>query len=237
MGVSGVHKLTERQKEILRLLLEGYDAKSAARQIGISVHTVNEHLREARRSLAVSSSREAARLLREAEVGTPNNTRPHSMGVVGPTSGRSLLSEASLRSREAYIGVALMIALAAVMIALSVGNGGASSSPPKASPKVVATKPSAGGIIRPGAFTLAVTFDQPMIDGNYSFVQVSPETYPRCEPRPQLSPDARTFTLRCTAEPDHRYELWFNRSPYMNFKSLSGAPAHPYQLRFRASSC
>ena len=129
-----------------------------------------------------------------------------------------------------------MIALAAAMIALSIGNGGASSSPSNASPKVVATTPSVESIIRPGAFTLAVTFDKPMIDGNYSFVQVSPETFPKCEPRPQLSPDARTFTLRCMAEPNHRYELWFNRSPYMNFKSLSGAPAQPYQLKFRAAS-
>jgi len=196
---------------------------------------VNEHLREARRSLGVSSSREAARLLRDAEVGTSNSERPKSLEVVRPGSVRSLLSGASLKRRAAYIGVALMIALAAAMIALSIGDGGASSRPSNASPKVVATKPSAGDTIRPGPFTLAVTFDKPMIDGNYSFVQVSPETYPRCEPRPQLSPDAQTFTLRCTAKPDHRYEVWFNRSPHMNFKSLSGAPAQPYHLRFRAA--
>ena len=70
MGVGDVQNLTPRQKEILRLLLNGYDAKSAGRELGISVHTVNEHLREARRHLGVSSSREAARMLRQAE-GTP----------------------------------------------------------------------------------------------------------------------------------------------------------------------
>ena len=42
-------KLTPRQKEILRLLSNGFDAKSAGRELDISVHTVNEHLREARR--------------------------------------------------------------------------------------------------------------------------------------------------------------------------------------------
>jgi len=38
-----------------------------ARHFGHSVHTINEWLRNARRKLAVSSSREATRLLRERE--------------------------------------------------------------------------------------------------------------------------------------------------------------------------
>jgi DNA-binding CsgD family transcriptional regulator len=63
--------LTEREKETLRLLLQGYDAKSIARRLDLSVHTINERLRDARRKLALSSSREAARLLTEAERATP----------------------------------------------------------------------------------------------------------------------------------------------------------------------
>jgi len=58
-----VSRLSEREREVLRLLLAGHDAKSAARSLGISVHAVNERLREARRKLGVSSSREAARIL------------------------------------------------------------------------------------------------------------------------------------------------------------------------------
>ncbi len=59
--------LTEKEKQTLRLLLSGYDAKSMARHLGLSVHTVNERLRDARRKLGTSSSREAARMLREGE--------------------------------------------------------------------------------------------------------------------------------------------------------------------------
>jgi len=59
--------LSEREKETLRLLLGGHDAKSAATALGLSVHTVNERLREARRKLGVGSSREAARVLARAE--------------------------------------------------------------------------------------------------------------------------------------------------------------------------
>lgn len=55
--------LSEREKEALRLLLVGHDAKSIANTLGLSVYTVNDRLRDARRKLGVSSSREAARRL------------------------------------------------------------------------------------------------------------------------------------------------------------------------------
>ena len=46
--------LSEREKEALRLLLVGHDAKSIAGTLGLSVHTVNDRLRDARRKLGVS---------------------------------------------------------------------------------------------------------------------------------------------------------------------------------------
>lgn len=65
----GYQTLTEKEKQTLRLIVRGHDAKSSARHLGLSVHTVNERLRDARRKLEVSSSREAARLLLEKEGG------------------------------------------------------------------------------------------------------------------------------------------------------------------------
>jgi len=59
--------LSDREKAVLRLLGQGHDAKSTARELGISVHAVNERLRNTRRKLGVSSSREAARLLISSE--------------------------------------------------------------------------------------------------------------------------------------------------------------------------
>ncbi|KUR73674.1 hypothetical protein AQZ52_01515 [Novosphingobium fuchskuhlense] len=75
--------LSEKEKETLRLLLAGHDAKSMARHFGLSVHTVNERLREARRKLAVSSSREAARLLHEIEGQAPESLGDKALGAVG----------------------------------------------------------------------------------------------------------------------------------------------------------
>ncbi|CAM8666679.1 MAG: DUF4019 domain-containing protein [Sphingobium sp.] len=63
--------LSEKEKQTLRLIVRGHDAKSIARSLGLSVHTINERLRDARRKMAVSSSREAARMLLEAESGDP----------------------------------------------------------------------------------------------------------------------------------------------------------------------
>jgi DNA-binding CsgD family transcriptional regulator len=63
----GCHALTEKEKQTLRLIVRGHDAKSIAQNLNLSVHTINERLRDARRKMAVSSSREAARLLFEVE--------------------------------------------------------------------------------------------------------------------------------------------------------------------------
>lgn len=72
--------LTEKEKQTLRLMVRGHDAKSMARSLGLSVHTINERLRDARRKMAVSSSREAARLLLEAEGDDASSASPELLG-------------------------------------------------------------------------------------------------------------------------------------------------------------
>ncbi len=72
--------LTEKEKQTLRLIVRGHDAKSTARSLGLSVHTINERLRDARRKMAVSSSRAAARLLLEVEGGAVVAPTPDLLG-------------------------------------------------------------------------------------------------------------------------------------------------------------
>lgn len=79
----GFGALTEKEKQTLRLIVRGHDAKSVARSLGLSVHTINERLRDARRKMAVSSSREAARLLFESEGGAPAAPTPELFGDRG----------------------------------------------------------------------------------------------------------------------------------------------------------
>lgn len=73
--------LSDREKAVLRLLATGHDAKSIARELGLSVHTINEYLRAARRKLGVSSSREAARLFQAEEAHAPENIGDKQFGV------------------------------------------------------------------------------------------------------------------------------------------------------------
>lgn len=79
-AVESFWALTEKEKQTLRLIVRGHDAKSVARSLGLSVHTINERLRDARRKMAVSSSREAARLLLEAEGGGSVSPYPDLFG-------------------------------------------------------------------------------------------------------------------------------------------------------------
>lgn len=121
----GIARLTEREKATLRLLAHGHDAKSAARQLELSVHTVNERLRDARRKLDVSSSREAARLLARAEGGHPEFLVPRPFGVSDPATGGHLSGKAPqprwVAGRHAWLigGIVTLSLLLASMLLLS----------------------------------------------------------------------------------------------------------------------
>lgn len=60
-------RLTEREKEALRLWLDHKSAKEIAIDLGISHHAVEKRLKMARTKLDAGSSLEAARMLAEAE--------------------------------------------------------------------------------------------------------------------------------------------------------------------------
>jgi DNA-binding CsgD family transcriptional regulator len=79
---SGLETLTEREKDVLRLLASGFEVKTAAEHLNISANTANERLREARRKLHASSSRHAARLLAQHEAMDPKKSGDRFAGVV-----------------------------------------------------------------------------------------------------------------------------------------------------------
>ena len=129
----GYQALTEKEKQTLRLIVCGHDAKSTARQLGLSVHTINERLRVARRKLSVSSSREAARQLLAKEGGGPDFLVGKQMGEAGaaagvpdhdaPNDGR----EASTRFAWAIKGVVVMSLILATLALATLHEGPAPS--------------------------------------------------------------------------------------------------------------
>lgn len=145
-----VQALTEKEKETLRLLVNGYDAKSMARRLGLSVHTVNERLRDARRKMSVSSSREAARLLREAEGPAPQLLGDEPLrDAAAPIPVRKPdqpTASAGTSRRFAWLigGIVMSLALALLVISsLSGGVESATLAPQSASAPAVSGEPAA----------------------------------------------------------------------------------------------
>lgn len=148
----GFEALTEKEKQTLRLLLAGHDAKSMARHLGLSVHTVNERLRDARRKLSVSSSKEAARLLREAEGADPESVGDKPFGdapaaAAGQQGGRPGASFLANPRNAWAVGGFVMLSFAAAFLALT-GS-------PEAAPEGAATQASAGPVAESGAASAA----------------------------------------------------------------------------------
>ena len=113
-------ELTDKEKQTLRLIVRGHDAKSMATELDLSVHTINERLRVARRKLGVTSSREAARLLFEREGGTYENLVGNDLGDAGEAEARDAAHEAmGTQSRRLIAGVLVMITLFAAGLILT----------------------------------------------------------------------------------------------------------------------
>lgn len=120
----GYRTLTEKEKQTLRLIVRRYDAKSMARRLGISVHTVNERLRHARRKLEVSSSREAARMLCDRESSSSDFLAYKQIGDAPVTAGvtQSGAPDDGLKATNRFawiIGGMLIMSLFLATLALS----------------------------------------------------------------------------------------------------------------------
>ncbi len=111
--------LTDKEKATLRLIVRGHDAKSAARTLDLSVHTINERLREARRKLAVPSSREAARLLFEAEGDTPEIVGDSEIGEASPV-GHADQGAAPATGARRRIGPAAILGVVLMSLTLAI---------------------------------------------------------------------------------------------------------------------
>ncbi|MBO9580909.1 MAG: DUF4019 domain-containing protein [Sphingobium sp.] len=130
----GYQALTEKEKETLRLLGSGHDAKSMARHLGLSVHTVNERLRDARRKLAVSSSREAARQLRGVEDRTPQLLGDTPLGDASSAANDTQSDHQTERPgqprRPRWLVGGVVMSFAPIVYALASLSGSAQSAAP-----------------------------------------------------------------------------------------------------------
>ncbi|WP_198507640.1 helix-turn-helix domain-containing protein [Qipengyuania seohaensis] len=119
--------LTDREREVLRLLLAGHTAKTIAIELDLSVHTVNDYLREARKKLGVSTSREAARILGDTEAQPPSRLGAEEIGMQRRSADVDTSPPSQHRGERSYlpwiIGGILMFA-AAIAAALFLSSAG-----------------------------------------------------------------------------------------------------------------
>lgn len=143
---SSYQTLTEKEKLTLRLLVEGYDAKSMARHLGLSVHTINERLRDARRKMAVSSSREAARLLREIESDHPQKSVPDDLGDEAAADPEEMSAapagDRPSSRRFGWLVGAIIMGISFALLALA-SLGDTMLSPAPARPEAAVSRPAA----------------------------------------------------------------------------------------------
>lgn len=156
--LAGYQALTEKEKQTLRLIVRGHDAKSMARHLGLSVHTVNERLRDARRKLEVSSSREAARLLLDTEgpdieKGDPQKLADKPMGEAAgaaavaqsdvPDTGTVRASGVASPVAWLIAGVAIMSVILGILILAAAPQSAPQSASQPASSEAPAAAPLA----------------------------------------------------------------------------------------------
>lgn len=121
-------------------------------------------------------------------------------------------------NRPSYLASALILALCAGAAVLA--------------PKVLETTPATGDdAVDPALTELRVVFDQPMDPrAGHSFVGGG-QTFPEITGQPKWI-DERTIILPIRLKPDHAYWLSVNSDRFQGFKSISGEPATPHEIKF-----
>ncbi len=101
-------------------------------------------------------------------------------------------------------------------------------------PSVIKTLPTCGDAKVPTTTTqIKVTFSKEMMDGGWSFTQISGDSFPEIVGQPKYLADKRTCVLTVKLKPKKTYVMWLNSQKFQNFKDASGNSAVPYLLVFQ----
>lgn len=125
-GPRTIAELTEKEREVLRLLTEGHTIKSIATNLGRSEASINERLRDARRKTGIGSSRELARLVAGQE-NWPRKTDLPSPGLSGDADEQP--ADAARHWPKGKIAMLSLISLAAGLMLVSTSSQQATQTP------------------------------------------------------------------------------------------------------------
>ena len=105
-------------------------------------------------------------------------------------------------------------------------------------PSVVNTVPECGDIAVDAAETkqISVKFSKDMMQGSWSWVLLSGETFPKILGEPKYLPDRRTCVVNVELQPGRTYIIWLNSDKIGSFKDVNGNSAVPYLLVFKTKN-
>lgn len=105
-----------------------------------------------------------------------------------------------------------------------------------AQPVIVKTVPQAGAAdIDAKTTEIQVTFSKEMMDENWSWSQLSDQSFPKIVGKPKYWKDKRTCVASVKLEPGKTYGIWLNSDKFHGFKDASGRSAVPYLLVFKTA--
>jgi hypothetical protein len=102
-------------------------------------------------------------------------------------------------------------------------------------PSVIKTVPQSGDMTVDAAGTtqIKVSFSKEMMDGSWSWSQMSKETFPAMVGTPKYLEDKKTCVIDVKLEPNKTYIIWVNTQKFTGFKDVDGNSAVPYLLVFQ----
>jgi RNA polymerase sigma-70 factor (ECF subfamily) len=102
-------------------------------------------------------------------------------------------------------------------------------------PVVVKTVPQAGdtAVDARAVKEIKVTFSKDMLDRNWSWTQISNETFPKVTGKIHYEKDKRTCVMPVKLEPGKTYVIWLNPPRFTSFKDTDGQSAVAYLLVFQ----
>ncbi len=101
-------------------------------------------------------------------------------------------------------------------------------------PRVVSTSPpNAAQDVDPSLTEITVTFNEPMMDKNWSWCYEDKDKFPRMTGDPYYTDNYKKCVLPVKLEPDKEYVIWINTVNFKNFKDKAGNPVEPYKFTFK----
>lgn len=152
----------------------------------------------------------------------------YALGLLGDVRAIPVLQKA-LKDPETFVRNNAEAAL--TMLAKAAAASG------EQAPRIIKTFPAEfANDVDPATTRLSVTFDQKMMDNNWSWVQVDKDTFPHMTGKASFDQAMTTNSAPVKLEPGKVYYIEFNTPPFNSFKSDKMQIAVPHALLFATKS-